>query len=220
MRQSVVPSDGRRPVVTSADIHAAHQAGQRDIVLPAGALVTPLARDVAAELGVTLTPGGATTGVAASTRTGTSEPPHGAPIEATVRRIVEGMLGGGTQGGVPGPVRHVDSRQVVSEPFPFDGPEAGMDVRVADVVTAEHGATMGVGFLSLTRGCFPWTLTYDEVEYVIEGELHLGTPKGMVIGRPGDILYVPRGTNVTFGTPSWARLLYVTYPADWAGGGS
>jgi ethanolamine utilization protein EutQ len=219
VRQSVVPSDGRRPVVTSADIHAAHQAGQRDIVLPASAVVTPLARDVAAELGVTLALDG-TTAATTSGRPGTSEPPHGASIEATVRRIVEGMLGGGTQGGVPGPVRHVDSRQVVSEPFPFDGPEAGMDVRVADVVTAEHGATMGVGFLSLTRGCFPWTLTYDEVEYVIEGELHLGTPKGMVIGRPGDILYVPRGTNVTFGTPSWARLLYVTYPADWAGGGS
>lgn len=213
-------SDGRRPVVTSADIHAAHRAGQRDVVLPARAVVTPLARDVAAELGVTLTPGGAATGVTASTRTATNEASRGAPIEATVRRIVEGMLAGGNHAGVSAAVRHVDSRQVVSEPFPFEGPEEGMDVRVADVVTAEHGATLGVGFLSLTRGCFPWTLTYDEVEYVIEGELHLGTPEGVVIGRPGDILYVPRGTDVTFGTPSWARLLYVTYPADWAGGGS
>ena len=104
------------------------------------------------------------------------------------------------------------------EPFPYDGPEPGQDVRVSDVVTAADGSPMAAGFLTLTRGCFPWTLTYDEIEYVIEGELHIGLPSGPVVGRPGDVIFVPRGTEITFGTPSWARFLYVTYPADWEAG--
>ncbi|HEY0775154.1 MAG TPA: hypothetical protein VGD51_13780 [Nocardioidaceae bacterium] len=28
---------------------------------------------------------------------------------------------------------------------------------------------------------------------------------------------MPKGSSITFGTPSWTRFLYVTYPADWGG---
>ena len=135
-----------------------------------------------------------------------------------VRRIVTSMVD------TPGPrarrpVAHVDGRTVELTPFPFPGPTPAMDCRLADVITAEeHGAPIAAGFLSLHAGSFPWTLDYDEVEYVVEGELHIGTEQGTVVGRPGDVLYIPRGTSITFGTPSWAKFLYVTYPADWAGG--
>jgi ethanolamine utilization protein EutQ len=60
-------------------------------------------------------------------------------------------------------------------------------------------------------------LDYDEVEYVLEGELHLTCGDQVVVARPGDVVAVPRGSSITFGTPSWARFLYVTYPADWGG---
>jgi ethanolamine utilization protein EutQ len=112
-------------------------------------------------------------------------------------------------------VRHVDGRSVVMERFPYDGPEPGQDVFAADVVTSDDGSPVAAGFLTLTRGCFPWTLSYDEVQYVIEGELHIGLPSETVVGRPGDVLFIPKGTAITFGTPSWAKFLYVTFPADW-----
>jgi ethanolamine utilization protein EutQ len=95
-----------------------------------------------------------------------------------------------------------------------------MDVRLRDVVTHDHGSPMAAGLMSLRRGSFPWTLAYDEIEYVIEGELHIGTPQGTVVGRPGDVLWVPKGAAITFGTPSWAKFLYVTYPAQWAESGT
>jgi ethanolamine utilization protein EutQ len=199
----------RRRTITAADVQLAADSGARDLVVGADVIVTPLARDVARERGLTL-------------RTSAADQ-HPADdrddLVASVRRIVAGMVGNGASaGGAPSRIRHVESREVSFEPFPFEGPEENMVVQVADVVTTEHGATIGAGFLTLTRGCFPWTLTYDEVEYVIEGELHLGTDDGVVVGRPGDVLYVPKGSRITFGTPSWARLLYVTYPADWAEG--
>ena len=92
-----------------------------------------------------------------------------------------------------------------------------MDVRLQDVITHEHGSPMAAGFMTLHKGSFPWTLDYDEIEYVIEGELHIGAESGTQIGLPGDVLYVPKGSKITFGTPSWAKFLYVTFPAQWAG---
>jgi ethanolamine utilization protein EutQ len=102
-------------------------------------------------------------------------------------------------------------------PFPVELHRPEMDVRLRDVVTSAHGMPMAAGMMSLRQGSFPWTLDYDEVEYVIEGELHITTPDQKVVGRPGDVIAVPKGSSITFGTPSWARFFYVTYPADWAG---
>jgi ethanolamine utilization protein EutQ len=76
---------------------------------------------------------------------------------------------------------------------------------------------MAAGVMSLREGSFAWRLDYDEVEYVLEGELHITCGDERVVGRPGDVIAVPKGSSITFGTPSWARFLYVTYPADWGG---
>jgi ethanolamine utilization protein EutQ len=102
-------------------------------------------------------------------------------------------------------------------PFPVELHRPEMDVRLRDVVGAEHGLPMAAGVMSLREGSFPWTLEYDEVEYVIEGELHITTADQAVVGPPGDVIAVPKGSSITFGTPSWTRFLYVTYPADWGG---
>jgi ethanolamine utilization protein EutQ len=102
-------------------------------------------------------------------------------------------------------------------PFPVDLHRPEMDVRLSDVAGAAQGLPMAAGVMSLREGCFPWDLDYDEVEYVIEGELHITTADQRVVGRPGDVIAVPKGSSITFGTPSWAKFLYVTYPADWSG---
>ena len=36
-----------------------------------------------------------------------------------------------------------------------------------------------------------------------------------VLGKPGDVLFIPKGSAIEFGTPSAVRFFYVTYPADW-----
>jgi hypothetical protein len=81
-----------------------------------------------------------------------------------------------------------------------------MEVKTVDVVTADDGAPVATGYMSITKGSFPWTLTYDEVQIVLEGELHLGGDAGGKVGYPGDVFYVPKGSSITFGTPSWAKL--------------
>ena len=41
---------------------------------------------------------------------------------------------------------------------------------------------------------------------------------GRVIeAHAGDVLYLPKGSRVLFGTPNRVRVFYVTYPAEWQG---
>lgn len=100
-------------------------------------------------------------------------------------------------------------------PFPAAG--ADRNVRLSDVITGKDGSPMTAGFMAWNRAdSFPWKLSYDEVDYVLEGVLHLGINGGIVEARPGDVLHIPKGSSVTFGTPNRVKVFYVTYPADWA----
>ena len=205
-----------RTVIASAEVEQAAPRGRLDV--PSDAVITPLARDLAADLGVEITRAGGPSAKAAA----------GAPAGGTddlanrVRTILASLLGNGG-GGSPAPtstrrpVIHASAREVDLEPFAYPGPPPEMDVRLADVVDASDGAPVAVGYMSLTKGSFPWTMTYDEVQIILEGELHLGGDGGGTVGRPGDVLFVPKGSSVTFATPTWAKLVYVTFPADWEG---
>ncbi len=209
-----------------------HEDGQTALVLGRDDIVTPLARDRARELGLKLVypddedrdlpPWSAARRAAPAAPS--SSPAPGEPaeddLEARVRSAVMKVLGTSAPPApprVPPKPRRVNGREVKLEPFPFDIGRPEMDVRLKDVITSEHGSPMAAGFMTLHQGEFPWTLDYDEIEYVIEGELHIVTDQGTLIGLPGDVIFIPKGSRIQFATPSWAKFLYVTYPADWSG---
>ena len=52
---------------------------------------------------------------------------------------------------------------------------------------------------------------------MLEGELHIRCQGQTTVGKPGDVLFIPKGSAIEFGTPSAVRFFYVTYPADWQG---
>lgn len=96
-------------------------------------------------------------------------------------------------------------------------PGAGTDkqVGIADVITAADGAPIAAGFMAWSQCFFPWTLDYDEIDLVLEGELHVRHNGQTFIGKAGDVMYVPKGSAIEFGTTSAVRFFYVTYPANW-----
>lgn len=97
----------------------------------------------------------------------------------------------------------------------FDG-APGKNIGLTDVIGAEDGSNMGVGYMGWENAFFPWTLCYDEVNVVLEGELHVKTASGTSIGKPGDVIFIPKNSTVEFGTPTHVRYVYITYPAEWA----
>ena len=76
--------------------------------------------------------------------------------------------------------------------------------------------------LKLVRGnsvkmdCFDWHLTYEEIDYVIEGTLTVAVNGKTFTAKAGDILFVPSGSQVVWGSPDQAKIFYSTYPANWA----
>lgn len=184
-----------RRVVTADDVLRVVGDGGTELVVAPEDRLTPLARDLVQEHGLRLVQ--AASGAA----------PHPAASVTTARPPAS----------LP-PLRHVSgAARMPLDPFVVDLGRPEMDVRSTDVVTAQHGLPMAAGVMSLREGSFEWTLDYDEVQYVLEGELHITRGRERAVGVPGDVIAVPRGSTITFGTPSWAKFLYVTYPADWGG---
>ncbi|MFT3714072.1 MAG: cupin domain-containing protein [Archangium sp.] len=100
----------------------------------------------------------------------------------------------------------------------FAGAGAGKNVQLKDVITAADRSPMGAGFMAWSAAdSFPWELTYDEVDYVLEGELHVVIDGKTIEAKAGDVVFIPKGSKIIFGTPSRVRLFYVTHPASWAG---
>lgn len=97
----------------------------------------------------------------------------------------------------------------------FDGAGASNAVGLTDVITASDHSPMAAGYMTWSNCFFPWTLTYDEIDVILEGELHIRSEGKTVVGRPGDVIFIPKSSAIEFGTPSSVRFLYVTYPADW-----
>ncbi len=110
----------------------------------------------------------------------------------------------------PSGILKIHTKTVKCEPF-ADTP----GVYLKDIVTLEEAPRMGAGVMELDHTSFEWTLTYDEYDYVIDGELEIEIDGRVVKGEPGDIIYIPKNSHIHFQTPSTARYAYFVYPADW-----
>lgn len=97
----------------------------------------------------------------------------------------------------------------------FEGALPDNKVSIADVITGQDNSSMSAGYMSWEKGFFPWTLNYDEVQVILEGELHIKSQGETVIGKPGDIIFVPKSSSIEFGTPTKVRFVYIAWPANW-----
>lgn len=131
-------------------------------------------------------------------------------IDQIVMKVIKEKKAGSAHCGTG--VKCIDHTTIKLSPFPGQPP-----VGIADAITAEHGSPMASGFMAWENHAFPWHLDYDEVSYIIEGELHLRCGGELTIARAGDSLYIPKGSSVEFGTPTNVKFFYVTFPANWQG---
>jgi ethanolamine utilization protein EutQ len=113
------------------------------------------------------------------------------------------------------PLKVVRMSNVQVEPFLEGKTTPGTNVWLKDVVVTQDRSPMGAGYMSLDKGEMQWTLTYDEVDIVLEGELVITRGNEQVRGKTGDVIYIPKGSSITFGTPNWTRFVYVVFPVNW-----
>ena len=96
--------------------------------------------------------------------------------------------------------------------LPVDLP--GIPARACDPVLAED-RSLSAGFSEYTEACsFEYTFGYNEVFYMIEGELTLQPPDGGPVHfHPGDLGHIEKGTTTQITVEDRAYFLHVTSPA-------
>ncbi len=219
-----------KKLISAETVRAAHAEGETHLwVNVREHIVTPEARVVAERLGLILADTeapAAPDGTASVTPSGEADAlreirarvlaqlPEGSVsaelVEQLVRKAAAEHLGTAQAGPAIKCVRADEVSMGV-----FDGAGPGQQVRIADVITAADGSAMAAGFMQWENAFFPWTLNYDEVDLVLEGELHVRHGGRTTVARAGDVVFIPKGSSIEFGTPQRVRFLYVAYPANW-----
>lgn len=184
-----LPAPMPRQLFTAEDIRRLARERVGPLVLAPDDIVTHEAEDVAFALGVKMI----------------RETESGVPLGRSEASTAENLP----------PLKVVKMANVQMEQFIEGVTTAGTHVWLKDVVTTQDRSPMGAGFMSLDKGEMQWTLTYDEIDIVLEGELVITRGSEQVRGKTGDVIYIPKGSSITFGTPNWTRFVYVVFPVNW-----
>lgn len=178
-----------RQLFTADDIRRLARERSNTLVLGQGDIITHEANDVAYALGMK---------IVRSAESGSSLRKEPLPVIPALP-----------------PLKVVRGANVQLERFLEGESTPGTNVQLKDVVVTQDRSPMGAGYMSLDKGEMKWTLTYDEIDIVLEGELVITRGSEQVRGGPGDTIYIPKGSSITFGTPSRTRFVYVVFPVNW-----
>jgi ethanolamine utilization protein EutQ len=187
-----------RQLFTAEDIRRLARAKSQTLLLGQDDIVTHEATDVAFDLGVKLI-----------RETAPSKNGGFSALQSMTNREAATVTPN-----LP-PLKVVRLANVKVDPFLEGKTTPGMNVWLKDVVVTQDRSPMGAGYMSLDKGEMQWTLTYDEMDIVLEGELVITRGTEQVRGKTGDVIYIPKGSSITFGTPNWTRFVYVVFPVNW-----
>ena len=133
-------------------------------------------------------------------------------IEAIVRQVVAKLLVANDDC----PVKKIAVPTLtVTEEHRMDTGNPADRVWTRDLFTLEESPRLGCGLMVMEHTSFPWTLNYDEIDYVVEGKLSILIDGKCVTAGPGEIILIPKGSSIQFSVEDKARFLYFVYPANW-----
>lgn len=222
-----------KKLITASDVESALSKKQFTIAVDDNTLITPAARDVAKENGITFTEDISLS--AAPTCTSGAEPaaaaqvagsapvgavPTGNQLIDLLQSILVNKIGGTVAS--DGLVRDKDASglQIVRgqdvDFEVFDTGVPGTNVQYKELIGYSDSPNISAGLLKIVGSQFPWTLLYDEIDMVLEGELSITINGVKRTAKAGDVLYVPKNSEVIWGADEYAKVFYVTYPANWA----
>ena len=132
-------------------------------------------------------------------------------LEELIRQVVREKLGCAGHG-----VRMINVPALgTDERHRMDTGNPAHKVYTRDLFTLEQSPRLGAGIMEMENTTFPWTLNYDEMDYVIDGELSILAGNETITARAGQVIYIPKGSSIRFSVEGKARFLYFVYPADW-----
>ena len=230
-----------KKLICAKDIEDAATQGQTVCYIDSNTIVTPAARDAAKVAGITLKEGPAPAPAPVSDAAvigclADAKVPASEPVKASgscgidselIYSVLKMLLQKGSLNGIvdlpdqkpyacdsdPGGLKVVRGGSVKMDVF--DTGDPNVKAYYQELVSKEE-SKMSAGFLVIDHSDFEWELTYEEIDYVIEGTLTVTLDGRTFTAHAGDVLFVPSGSRVVWGSPDRARVFYTTYPANWA----
>jgi len=89
------------------------------------------------------------------------------------------------------------------------------NIRVGRDVASDISKSFGAGVAVFENCSMEWTVLYDEYFYCLEGTLTIRTKEGTFVMRPGDGLWLPKGTWLVYEAKEPAKVVFTIYPVDW-----
>ena len=71
-----------------------------------------------------------------------------------------------------------------------------------------------IGEWSLTAAAWTDRHQHDEINRVLEGELHVTCDGETVVVHPGEIVWVPAGSKARYAAPTYARMMFIYGPSN------
>lgn len=219
-----------KKLVCADEVKAAAEKGQKFITVDCNTIITPSAKDLARELGVDFTTGSAVAGNnicidSVSPKKNCRENEIDADmIFQVVKAVLSSQLlsSASTPSAEPpfmtdfepkSGLKIVHGRSVKYETFDTGDPSTNVAYRE---VISKNDSQMSAGFLTIENSSFEWELCYEEIDIVLEGSLSITINGETYHACQGDVLFVPKGSKVTWSSAGYVKLFYATYPANWA----
>lgn len=203
-------------LITAKDIIECSEAGKSICYIEPKTIVTPAAIDEAKKRGIEISE---CSGRCESSKE-TNE--HGITSDEILCLLKKMLAGNETdEETVPLPyrcVKHPNGMKVVKgstvrlDNFDTGNPKAKVEYQ--ELVHKEE-SKMSAGFLTIDHSSFAWDLPYEEIDYVISGTVSVQIDGQIYVAREGDVIYVPSGSSVVWGSPDKAKIFYTTFPSNW-----
>lgn len=208
-----------KQLITVADVKAAVESNSKSITVDTHTIITPAAKDYAKDKGILFLED-------CCCHTNCEETVVGNTGEINVDKVLNALksivMG---QGGLTNEFsRKKDSKsgfQIVRGQADigfevFDTGVPGNKVWYKEVLSPSESPHMAAGLLKMMDSSFPWHLSYDEVDYVLEGSVTITINGEEYTAYAGDVIYIPKDADVVWTAKEYVKLLYITYPANWA----
>lgn len=210
-----------KKLICAKDVEHCVQNGETVILIDSNTLITPSARDAAAQANITFREGGAA-GENGSAACPAAQPASDNEIIYKALQILleKGLLG--QLANLPGlEVPYVSEsdgtgmlklvRGNTAAWQPLDTGHAGDQVYYNELITSGDGVPLTAGFMKIEGCSFSWDVALQEIYYVIEGVLTVEKDGRVFTAHAGDCLLFKRGAHLTFGTPEQVKVFYVTH---------
>ncbi|PWA07604.1 ethanolamine utilization protein [Pueribacillus theae] len=97
----------------------------------------------------------------------------------------------------------------------LDGTIGDGKAEITRFVTDEISPTLGGGIVKMEKCKFPWTVRYDEILYITEGEVIIEANGEKMFGKEGDSFFIEKETSIVYEATSRGAFMFSLYPANW-----